>query len=96
MQAFCLALFALLQSLDVLTTAHGLSNGITVEVNPLAAFLLDHGLWVMLTTKILVVTAVAALVIRLSTRYRRLWSALWIGNGFYVLVVMINLWALLA
>ncbi len=95
MQAFCLALFALLQSLDILTTAHGLSNGITVEVNPLAASLLDYGLWVMLAAKALIVTAVAILVIRLSSRYRRLWAALWIGNGLYVLVVTINVWSLL-
>ena len=94
-QLWCLALYAILQSLDLVTTAHGLSNGITVEANPLAASLLEHGLWLMLAAKALVVLAVALVVVRLSVRYRRLWSALWIGNGFYVLVVLINIWSLL-
>lgn len=89
-----LALFVLLQSLDILTTGYGVGTGIAQEANPLAAQLLNHSLGLMLATKALLVASVAMLVVRLSTRYRHIWAALRISNFFYVFVITINVLSL--
>ena len=88
-------LFALLQSLDVLTTALGLRNG-AVEANPLAAGLLaGHGELALYGAKLLVAGLVLGAVCLLDGHLRRVWLAPRVANAVYVAVVAVNLTAVL-
>lgn len=87
---YVLALFLVLQALDVLTTAAGLRNG-AVEANPAAAWLLAvHGELAVYAVKALIVAGVVALVLATERFAPRVWHALRICNVLYVLVVAVN------
>jgi hypothetical protein len=87
------ALFLLLQTLDILTTYAGLRAG-AQEANVLPAWLLaTHGEAAMYAVKAVLVLAVLGVVLWLDGRLH-LWPALRITNVLMIGVVALNLTAL--
>jgi uncharacterized membrane protein len=73
------------------TTWVGLEQGYQ-EANLLPAYLLDlGGMELMFLFKVMVVLLVIAMVLRLGTRYPRLWHGVRISNVLVGLVVLSNI-----
>jgi len=91
---YIVALFLVLQGLDILTTYAGLRNG-AVEANPVAAWLMrEHGEPAVYALKAAIVLGVLGVVLATERRLPRVWLSLRVGNVFGLLVVAINATAL--
>ena len=85
-----IAMWLVLQSLDIATTAFGLRNGLR-EANGIAAFgFAQHGELSVYGFKGLVALAILGSIVLLQPRFPRLWLGLQIITGYMLLAVSFN------
>ncbi|MHB9091695.1 MAG: DUF5658 family protein [Chloroflexota bacterium] len=90
-KALVIALYLVLQGLDVLTTFVGLRRG-AYEANLLPGWLIQHyGEASMYLFKVLLVLGVLFVVVCLQRPFPRVWLAVRVVNVMMVLVLAVNL-----
>lgn len=77
---------------DAVATAYGVSKGYAYEVNPAAAWVMSHGVWLFVAAKVLSVSLALSALLALWERSESHRVVLWVVRVLASLYVLLGAW----